>query len=142
MTDPLVPPFANKIAIVVRDDLEPWQRLNVTAFLASGLAAVHPELVGEHYEDADGHQYLPLLGVPVLVFEAAAEVLRNSHTRAAQRNVRIAVYSRAMFTTGHDAANRAAVRALRADELDLVGVGMHGAKNAVDKIIKGARLHR
>ena len=31
--------FDTKIAIAVRADLEPWQKLNVTAFLASGVAA-------------------------------------------------------------------------------------------------------
>jgi hypothetical protein len=57
-TDPLAPPFATKVAIVIRDDLEPWQGLNVTAFLVSGITAAHPELVGAPYEDADGQQYL------------------------------------------------------------------------------------
>lgn len=142
MTDLLVPPFATKIAVVVRDDLESWQRLNVTAFLISGITAAHPELVGEAYEDAGGQRYLALLGMPVLVFEAAAEHLQAARARAAQRNLPLAVYTRDMFATGHDADNRAAVRAVPAPELDLVGIGLHGPKNAVDKIIKGARLHR
>ena len=32
--------FDTKIAIVLRDDLETWQELNVTAFLASGVEMV------------------------------------------------------------------------------------------------------
>ena len=139
--DPLTPPFANKIAVVVRDDLESWQRLNVTAFLVSGITAAHPELVGADYEDADGLRYLRLLGVPVLVFEAAAETLRGARAKAVQRELPLAVYTRDMFATGHDADNRAAVRAVSSGDLDLVGIGLHGPKNVVDKIIKGARLH-
>ncbi|HPF76508.1 MULTISPECIES: DUF2000 family protein, partial [Phycicoccus] len=27
------------------------------------------------------------------------------------------------------------------DRLDLVGLALHGPKNAVDKVVKGARLH-
>jgi len=27
------------------------------------------------------------------------------------------------------------------DALDLVGLALHGPKNAVDKVVKGARLH-
>jgi hypothetical protein len=138
----LVPPFANKIAVVVRDDLESWQRLNVTAFLISGVTAAHPDLVGDAYEDADGQRYLALLGMPVLVFEATAEQLQAARAKAAQRELPLAVYTRDMFATGHDADNRAAVRAVAAADLDLVGIGLHGPKNAVDKIIKGARLHR
>jgi hypothetical protein len=46
-----------------------------------------------------------------------------------------------MFATGHDADNRAVVAAVPGTDLDLVGIGIHGPKNAVDKITKGARLH-
>lgn len=140
--EPLTPPFVDKIAVVVRNDLEAWQRLNVTAFLISGITAAHPELVGEAYEDADGLRYLPLLGVPVLIFEADAATLGTARTKALQRDLPLAVYTREMFATGHDAANRAAVRAVRAERLDLVGIGLHGPKTPLDKIIKGARLHR
>lgn len=139
--NPLLPPFANKIAVVVRDDLQTWQRLNVTAFLISGITAAHPELIGEHYQDADDQRYLPLLGVPVLVFQADAEVLRTARARAAQRELPLAVYTREMFGTGHDAANRAAVRAVPSLDLDVVGIGLHAGKNIVDKVVKGARLH-
>ena len=41
--------FDTKIAVLLRDDLEPWQRLNVTAFLVSGLGTEVPEVVGEPY---------------------------------------------------------------------------------------------
>ncbi len=51
--------FDTKIAVLLREDLEPWQRLNVTAFLVSGLGTQLPEVVGEPYEDADGTPYLP-----------------------------------------------------------------------------------
>jgi hypothetical protein len=141
-TDPLTPPFAQKIAVVVRDDLEAWQRLNVTAFLMSAVGAAHPELIGADYEDADGQRYLRMLGVPVLVFEGTAETLAAARSRAMQRELPLAVYTREMFATGHDADNRAAVRAVAGVDLDLVGLGLYGPKNGVDKVIKGARLHR
>ncbi|MFI7588199.1 DUF2000 family protein [Spongisporangium articulatum] len=141
MDDPLTPPFDTKIAVLVRDDLESWQRLNVTAFLVSGITAAHPELVGQPYADADGQKYLSLLGRPVLVFEGSAENLTNARTRALQRELPLAVYTREMFGTGFDAANRAVVAAVPGAELDLVGVALHGPKNAVDKVMKGAHLH-
>ena len=78
----LQPPFATKVALAVRDDLESWQRLNVTAFLASGITAAHPELVGSPYEDADGQAHLRLLGVPILVFEGSIDTLRAARGRA------------------------------------------------------------
>jgi hypothetical protein len=38
--------FDTKIAVLVREDLETWQRLNVTAFLVSGIVAAHPPRSG------------------------------------------------------------------------------------------------
>jgi hypothetical protein len=133
--------FDTKIAILVRDDLETWQRLNVTAFLASGIAA-NPELLGEPYTDADGTLYLPMLRQPVLVFAGSKEVLGAAHERAVRRGLPTAVYIAEMVGTGHDEANRAAVRAVPQAQLDLVGLAVHGPYNAVDKILKGAVLHR
>jgi hypothetical protein len=133
--------FDTKIAILLRDDLEPWQRLNVTAFLASGIAASDPELIGEPYADADGTSYHAMFRQPVLVFEGSKESLTAAHQRALGRDLKVAVYTTDMFVTGHDEANRAAVRAVGRGDLDLVGIALHGPKNAVDKVRKGAHLH-
>lgn len=132
--------FDTKIAVVLRDDLLPWQELNVTAFLASGIAA-NPELLGEPYEDADGQRYLPLLRQPVVVLTADAATLSRAHAKVVSRGLPLAVYTHEMFSTGHDAANRAAVAAVPTDALDLVGIAVHAPKNAVDKSLKGSRLH-
>jgi len=133
--------FETKFAVLLRDDLAPWQALNVTAFLAGGLTAAVPEAVGEPYEDADGTRYLPMLGQPVLVLAGGKEELTTAHTRAVARGLALAVFTSDLFATGNDADNRAAVRAVRRDALDLVGIGVHGPRNAVDKVLKGARMH-
>ena len=38
--------FDTKIAIVVREDLATWQKLNVTAFLTSGIVGASEGLLG------------------------------------------------------------------------------------------------
>ena len=81
--------FDTKIAVLLRDDLETWQRLNVTAFLVSGIAA-YPQLVGEAYADADGTPYLAMLGQPVMVFKGDAAMLRTAHERAVRRGETVA----------------------------------------------------
>jgi hypothetical protein len=133
--------FDTKIAILIRDDLEGWQRMNVTAFLASGIGASDPDVVGAPYADADGTAYHAMFRQPVVVFEGSKENLTASHQRALGRGLTMAVYTADMFITGHDEANRAAVRAVGRDDLDLVGIALHGPKNAVDKVMKGAHLH-
>jgi hypothetical protein len=133
--------FDTKIAVLLRADLEPWQRLNVTSFLVSGLGTQIPEVIGEPYEDADGVPYLPMFRQPVLVFEATKETLTTAHARALSRALPRSVFTSDLFATGNDRDNRAAVRAVPTAELDLVGLAVHGPKNAVDKVVKGARLH-
>ena len=94
--------------MIVRDDLAVWQRLNVCAFLMSGVAAgAGAEAIGEPYEDADGSAYLPLLVQPVVVLEADAAGLQRSRERAERRNVPLAVYTMDMFAT---AATRTTAR--------------------------------
>jgi hypothetical protein len=132
--------FDTKVAILLRADLPAWQELNVTAFLASGIAS-EPELIGEPYRDADGTTYLPMLRQPVLIFSADGATIAAARARAVERGMRVAVYTAELFSTGHDAANRETVAAVAAADLDLVGVGIHGPRNAVDRITKAARLH-
>lgn len=133
--------FSTKIAVVVRDDLPVWQRLNVCAFLVSGVAAAVPELIGEAYEDGDGTKYLAMFRQPVLVFEASKDVLTRAHQKTVDRGLPMSIFTADLFATGNDEDNRAAVRAVARDELDLVGIAVHGPRNAVDKIVKGARMH-
>ncbi|AHH98162.1 DUF2000 domain-containing protein [Kutzneria albida] len=133
--------FTTKIAVLLREDLLTWQRLNVTAFLVSGIAALNPDLVGEPYVDADDTTYLPMFGQPVLVFEGGKEVLTSAHGKAVARGMALSVFTSDLFATGNDADNRAAVRAVGRDQMDLVGIAVHGPKNAVDKVLKGARMH-
>ncbi|MEV0396406.1 DUF2000 domain-containing protein [Polymorphospora rubra] len=141
-TDPTAPVrFDTKVAVLLRDDLLPWQELNVTAFLMSGIATSAPDLTGEPYRDSDGNEYLPMLRQPVLVFTADAAKLSAAREKALERGIPVAVYTHQLFATGHDAANRAAVACVPAGELDLVGVALHGPRNAVDRITKGTRMH-
>jgi hypothetical protein len=134
--------FDTKAAIVVRDDLAVWQRLNVTAFLISGvMAAAGPVVIGEPYRDADDREYLALLVQPVLVFEADGARLRVVRERAERRGVALALYTAQMFSTGNDADNRAAVRAAATADLDIVGVALRAPHRDADAVLRGLARH-
>ncbi|UMM07838.1 DUF2000 family protein [Gluconobacter frateurii] len=133
--------FDTKVALLVLDDLAVWQKLNVTAFLATGIAGVAPEAMGEPYEDAAGRTFARLLGQPMMVFAATRADLQRAHRQAIARGLTTAVYVKAMFSTGHDAANRAAYLAEDPDAPELVGLALRGPKKDVDKAVKGAKLH-
>jgi hypothetical protein len=133
--------FDTKIAVVLREDLAVWQKLNVTAFAISGIAATTEGIVGEPYEDASGNRYLPMLVQPVMVFAASGVDLRAAYERAMQVGVRPAIYTEELFQTGFDSANRAAVKAVAAGDLNLVGMALRHERKVADRILKGLRLH-
>jgi hypothetical protein len=136
--------FDTKIAVVIREDLAAWQKMNVTGFLVSGIAATVPEIVGEPYVDGSGNRYLPMFRQPVMVFGADgadAPGIRRAYERARQRGVELAIYTHELFATSHDAANRAAVAAVPTEELDLVGIAMHADGKVVDRIVDRLRPH-
>ncbi|GIF60004.1 DUF2000 domain-containing protein [Asanoa iriomotensis] len=133
--------FNTKIAVLLRDDLAAWQRLNVTAFLVSGIAGTRPETIGQPYADADGTPYLPMFRQPVMVYAGDAALLTAARERTLRRGLTPAVFTADLFATGNDADNRAAVAAVHADKLDLVGIAVYGPRADIDKIFKGATLH-
>ena len=133
--------FDTKIAIIVRDDLAQWQKLNVTAFLMSGITAANADLIGEQYVDKDGKRHLPMSQQPVIVLSATPNVLRNVRNRANERGIPTVAYIEEMFATGHDEANRAVFSEHTSNEENTVGIALRADKKIVDKITKGAKMH-
>jgi hypothetical protein len=134
--------FETKIAVVICDDLPVWQKLNMTTFLVSGIAATDPTVVGVPYEDGSGNTYLPMFRQPVLVFSGDREQLRTVYQRALSRELRFTIFTEELFGTGHDADNRAAVRAVPSEDLRIVGLAFRGDRRVVDKVLKGLSLHQ
>jgi hypothetical protein len=130
-----------KICVVVRDNLETWQKLNVTAFLTAGVAASAPDSIGAQYGDGSGNAYLPIFAQPVFVFAASAEHLQRTRARALSREVPMAIYTKDMFATNNDSDNRAVVKAVAADDLDIVGLAFRAERKTFDKIVNGLKLH-
>lgn len=134
--------FDTKIAVILRADLPVWQKLNMTAFLVSGIAATQPDVIGADYEDASGNVYLPMFGQPVLVFAGDAAQLRAAYERARSRDLPFALFTEDLFATGNDRDNRATVKAVAGDDLRIVGLALRAEKRAVDKVVKGLALHQ
>jgi len=134
--------FTTKIAVVLREDLAVWQKLNVTAFLVSGVAGTDADTIGEPYEDASGHRYLPMFRQPVLIFAGNGEQLRRAYERLRAAGLRFSVFTDELFATGNDGDNRAAVKAVRSEDLRLAGLAVRGERKAIDKALKGLSLHR
>lgn len=130
-----------KTGIIVRSDLQDWQKLNVTAFLATGIAAADPQIIGGPYEDGSGNEYLALTGEPIFIYSAPLEHLLRTNARARSRGIKAALYVESMFQTFNDIDNRAVVKNKLADELDIVGLAFRAERKTFDKIVHGLKLH-
>jgi hypothetical protein len=132
--------YPTKTALVLDENLLSWQKVNVAAFLAGGLMNHFPEMAGEPYRDAAGRDYLALIREPVFVFGADRQTMRRTYERAVSRAIPFSIYTRPLFRTSNDADNRASVASEDPDTLDLVGLGFHGERKIIDKIVNGLKL--
>lgn len=132
--------FDTKIKIILRDDLQTWQALNVTAFLVSGIAATQ-DIVGEPYQDASGMQYLPMAQQPMMIQKASRKQLVELLQKATEKEMAVSIYTEELFKTTHDEENRAEVLKHATQDLNLVGIGIRGKKNPLDKLTKGIELY-
>lgn len=133
--------FETKLAVLVRTDLAVWQRLNMVAFLVSGIGATNSEVIGEPYVDGSDQRYLPMFRQPVLIFGVTGVELRAAYERAMARQVHLSLFTEQLFTTGHDAANRAVVREQASHDLALAGIALYAGRKVVDAVVKGLVLH-
>ena len=133
--------FDTKVAIVVAEDLESWQKLNIVSFLTSGIVGQFPKIIGKVYVDQSENEYWPLSIQPTMIFKASREKLQTILQRTRSREIGAALYIEDMFSTGHDAANRETVRRYATENLPVVGIGLRADKRIVDKVLKGAKLH-
>ncbi|MBN9237603.1 MULTISPECIES: DUF2000 family protein [Phyllobacteriaceae] len=132
--------FDTKFTIVLREDLAVWQKLNVAAFLSTGVAAQFPQMIGEPYRDRAGNIYNALSIQPVIVLSADQTTLSTIHRRSLERGVTISLYVEEMFSTGFDSLNRETFAKFAPDDAKVVGIAMRADKKIVDKITKGARM--
>src|SRR3546814_10499728 len=84
--------FDTKVSLIVRNDLATWQRLNVVAFLATGIASAALEAMGKPYIDSNGHHYASMLGQPILVFESDLDGLQAAHREGIKRELAMVPY--------------------------------------------------
>ena len=68
--------FDNKIVAILREDLLVWQKLNVTAFIMSGIGG-QQDVLGEPYEDGSGNRYLSMSKQPIMIYSAKGEQLKD-----------------------------------------------------------------
>ncbi|GAA4505863.1 DUF2000 domain-containing protein [Hymenobacter ginsengisoli] len=134
--------YDTKIALVLKNDLADWQKLNVAAFLASAVAIQFPETHGQALVSASGTRYLPFLRQPMLVYKADDEAaLHRAHRRATERGLGVGIYTEPLFATKGEAENLAVIASYPDEKQPLVGLALYGDAKQVSKALDGLKFH-
>lgn len=129
--------LSTKLAVVLRDDLEPNLAANAAAVLGLSLGGRLPELLGEDGKDASGFVHTSLNTHPVPVLTASAEQLR-------ELGIRAGTAQDVLLVGFNEVARRARVyeEYLRdlaltpTEEVDYVGLAVFGPRNVVTRLTR------
>ena len=134
--------YDNKIAIIIRGDLLNWQKLNITAFLASSIAIKFPETHGAAFINASGSEYLPFIKHPMMIFKANTQQEINRYfERAKARDLAIGIYTEPLFATRSETENHIEIKKMTDENQVLVGIIIYGENRKVNKALSGLKFH-
>lgn len=134
--------YDKKIAIVIKNDLADWQKLNVTAFLASSVAIKFTETHGKAFVNLSGAEYLPFIKHPILIYKADNDAqLKRAFNRAKERELEIGIYTEPLFATKNEEENLVEIAKYTNEGQVLVGIIVYGENRKVDKALDGLKFH-
>jgi len=106
----------------------------------SGISGTQ-NIVGEPYIDGSQMVYMPMSQQPVMIYSATSDQIKQVHEKSLMREIPMAIYTEEIFKTYNDNDNREMVSRFGTEDLNLVGIGLRGKKNHVDRTVKGLELH-
>ena len=134
--------FENKIAIVIKNGLLNWQKLNVASFLASSIAIKFPETHGKSFVNASKSEYLPFLKQPIMIYKAESQLeIKRAFSRAKDRGLHLGIYTTPLFATKNEGENYIEISKYTDETQELVGIVMFGENRKVNKALNGLRFH-
>jgi hypothetical protein len=134
--------YDNKIALIIKNDLQSWQKLNVASFLASSIAIKFPDTHGKEFINASGLAYLPFIKHPILIYKAESEAeIKRAFNRAKERELYIGIYTEPLFTTKNEEENHIEIAKCTDENQVLVGIATYGENKKVNKALDGLKFH-
>jgi hypothetical protein len=134
--------YENKIAIVIKDDLPTWQKLNAASFLASSVAIRFPETHGARFVNASGSEYLPFIKHPILIYKADTQAeIQRAFQRAKERRLHIGIYTEPLFATKNEEENHREIGKFSDVDQILAGIVIYGESKQVNKALDGLKFH-
>lgn len=134
--------YENKIAIIIRNDLQTWQKLNVASFLASAVAIQFPETHGAKFINASGSEYPPFIKHPILIYKADTQAdIQRAFQRARERGLHVGIYTEPLFATKNEDENHVEISRFSDETQVLAGIVIYGENKQVNKALDGLKFH-
>ena len=136
--------FTSKISICIRKDLPEWQQLNTVAHIAGHFAHKSGAgwVTGDYFETADGLKIPRNSQYGIAILRADAKDLRRVLRRAQDQSVEWMAYIREMVDLLDDAEIQDVLSKKLADDLEYLGIGLFGDREALQQITKGMSAWR
>jgi hypothetical protein len=133
----------NKCAVVVGDELPTGLAANAAGVLSVTLGHRVDGLVGADVEDADGVAHPGIIHVPLPILKAPrAEVAAIVRAAAEDDELFFVAFSALAQSCRTYAEYTAKMAATVAADLDSIGVGLHGPRKHVDRLVGSLPLLR
>jgi Uncharacterized protein conserved in bacteria len=133
--------YEKKIAIVLRNDLQNWQKLNVTSFLASSIAIAFTEVHGNSFSTNTEGEFLPFINQPILIYKADNDdIMRRVFSRSKERALHIGIYPQTFFSTKSAEENYLVMEKFNGETEALAGIVIYGETKKVYKALDGLKL--
>lgn len=124
-----------KIAIAISDHLLIEQKLQVVAFLTSGLVAQHSDVMGAPYEDFEGNLFSPVMKCYPHIHCVDEMAIGNMHHRAISQSIMITVFVEEWFGMADDEARRAIFQHFDPNTVNVVGMAIYAPRDTVAQVL-------
>jgi hypothetical protein len=126
--------MSERCVIVVDEALPPGLAANAAAVLALTLGAREPGLVGDDLVDADAHAHPGLIPFGLPVLRAPRGELGDLRARAGEAGLAVIDFPAVGQQTNDYDEVRQAVARTPTEELEYLGVAVHGPRRAVGRL--------
>lgn len=133
--------FTQRISIVVRKDIEPWQVTNTIGHIAAALGNKLGSnfLTGETFTTRDGMVLPRNSQYPIIVLSTEGK-LNDWFVEVQKTNLQYIVYVRDMIDEIDDEKLETMIAGKSMADLDILGIGVFGPNEAVKALTKGFNL--
>lgn len=134
--------FSKKMTIVVRDDVASWQLTNTIGHIAAQLGnkMSEPFDTGEYFVSKDGANLPRNSQFAIVTLRATAEEIKQLAAEVRTTELSWIVYVQEMIDMIDDDELAAALSTVNSGEMNILGVGMFGAKDELKALTGQLKL--